>query len=347
MRIGYALPLVKGTKEPLEQAELLGAIGYDYVELPLAGFDLTGPEGTEAAKRCVASTAIPTSVLQSFMPASIRVTGPDVNEAQVKAYLGRAAEVCHAAGAQVAVFGAAWSRNVPDGWSRNVAHEQLVKAFTWTADAFKGCGAVVGIEPQNLKEANIIRFIDEAVGYAKEVNRPEIKVAIDFYHLVEEETPLTEISRFGEWICHAQTADTGRNHPGSGSYDYGSFAEQLRIVGYDEMVSVEVMKTLSPELMRISLGYLRQIWPAVVSGEAHGHWLDARIVGSTPFGGVRWVVDADRNDYFSPEIERGSVPVALEQVGKHPTKKRLFRYRAVFTSGDYPLLYGATRSQQL
>ena len=45
MRIGYALPLVKGIKEPLEKAELLASIGYDYVELPLAGFDLTGPDG--------------------------------------------------------------------------------------------------------------------------------------------------------------------------------------------------------------------------------------------------------------------------------------------------------------
>jgi sugar phosphate isomerase/epimerase len=264
MRIGYALPLVKGTSEPLKQAELLASLGYDYLELPLAGFDLSGPEGIEAAKRCVASTAIPTAVLQSFMPASIRVTGPDVNQALVKAYLSRAAEVCHAAGARVAVFGAAWSRNVPEGWSREVAHDQLVEAFTWTADAFKGSGTVVGIEPQNIKEANIIRFIDEAVGYAKVVNRLEIKVMVDFYHLDEEGTPLTDISRFGEWICHVQTADTGRNHPGSGRYDYATFAEQIRNIGYDETVSVEVMKHLTPDQMRTSLEFLRGIWPVPV-----------------------------------------------------------------------------------
>jgi sugar phosphate isomerase/epimerase len=264
MRIGYALPLVKGVTEPLEQAELLASLGYDYVELPLAGFDLTGPEGTLAAKRCVTATAIPTAVLQSFMPAAIRVTGPDVDAALVKTYLGRAAEVCHAAGARVAVFGAAWSRNVPLGWSREVAHDQLVDAFTWTADAFAGSGTIVGIEPQNIKEANIIRFVDEAVGYAKAVNRPEIKVMVDFYHLDEEGTPLTDISRFGAWICHVQTADSGRNHPGSGHYDYTTFAAQLRIAGYDETLSVEVMQHLTPDLMRQSLDYLRRIWPAPV-----------------------------------------------------------------------------------
>ena len=265
MRIGYALPLVKGLKEPLEKAELLASIGYDYVELPLAGFDLTGPDGTRAAMRCVASTAIPTAVLQSFMPVSIRVTGPEVDEALVKTYLGRAAEVCHAAGARAAVFGSSPSRNVPEGWSREAAHDQLVTAFTWTADAFAGSGTLVGIEPHNIKEANIIRFLDEAVGYAMAVNRPEIKVVVDFYHLDEEATPLTDISRFGDWICHVQTADTGRNHPGSGNYDYASFAEQLRIIGYDETVSVEVMKTLPPDQMRESLDYLRRVWPASVN----------------------------------------------------------------------------------
>jgi hypothetical protein len=42
-------------------------------------------------------------------------------------------------------------------------------------------------------------------------------------------------------------------------------AKQLHIIGYDETVSVEVMKPLRPELMRKSLDYLRGIWPASVN----------------------------------------------------------------------------------
>jgi sugar phosphate isomerase/epimerase len=262
MQIGYALPLVKGARAALEQAELLATLGYDYVELPLAGFDLSGHEGLEIAKRCVADTAIPTAVLQSFMPASIRLTGPNVDATGIKTYLGRAAEVCHAAGARAAVFGAAWSRNVPDGWSRDIARDQLVEAFAWTADAFEGCGTIVCIEPQNVKEANIIRFVDEAVGYAKAVNRSNIKVVVDFYHLDEERIPLSDISRFGDWIYHFQTADSGRNFPGSGHYDYAAFARELRAIGYDETVSVEVMRQLTPDMMRKSLDFLRGLWPA-------------------------------------------------------------------------------------
>jgi sugar phosphate isomerase/epimerase len=198
------------------------------------------------------------------MPASIRVTGPNVSEAVVKDYLGRAAEVCHAAGARVAVFGAAWSRNVPAGWSREVAHNSSMPSVGRPMPS-RGLGPSLASSRKTSRRQTIIRFIDEAVGYAKAVNRPAIKVIVDFYHVDEEGTPLTEISRFGDWICHVQTADTGRNYPGSGHYDYAFFAEQLRIAGYNETVSVEVMKQLTPDQMAKSLEYLRGIWPASVT----------------------------------------------------------------------------------
>jgi hydroxypyruvate isomerase len=105
-----------------------------------------------------------------------------------------------------------------EGWSREVAHDQLVRAFTWTAEAIARFGTVIGIEPINIKEANIIRFLDEAVSYARGVDRSEIKVVVNFYPL-EEATPLTDMLRFGEWTCRVQTADSGGNRSGSWNYD--------------------------------------------------------------------------------------------------------------------------------
>jgi hypothetical protein len=36
-----------------------------------------------------------------------------------RAYLGRAAELLEAAGARIVVYGSGWSRNLPEGWSRD------------------------------------------------------------------------------------------------------------------------------------------------------------------------------------------------------------------------------------
>ena len=254
MKLGYAAPL--------EAAETLARIGYDYIEVPLVRFDLTTATGTRAAISQVKAAPLPCLVLQSFIPPTLPVVGPHVDERAVRTWFGHAAELAEAVGATAAVFGAAWSRNVPDGWSRDATHDQLVTAFTWTAEAFAGSGCVVGIEPQNVKEANIVRFLDEAVGYAQEVGRPgEIKVAVDFYHLDEEGTPLASISRFGEWICTVQTADTGRRHPGTGQYDYATFCAELDKVGYDDTLSVEIMHEISEAEMRDALTFLRGYWP--------------------------------------------------------------------------------------
>ena len=40
------------------------------------------------------------------------------------------------------MLGSAWSRNVPDGFDRARAEEQLRQAYSWAAEAFRGSGVV-------------------------------------------------------------------------------------------------------------------------------------------------------------------------------------------------------------
>lgn len=260
MKIGYAAPLA--TLETMhQQCDAAARAGFDYFEVPLAPLGLL--EGREKeALGVLSSLSLPCLAAQSFLPRGLALTGPAIDENRVKTYLGKAAELCQALGIPVAVFGAAWSRNVPDGWSRDRAKEQLVEAFTWTAHAFDGSGCVVGIEPQNLKEANIVRTLPEAVEYAAAVAHPSIKAMIDFYHHYEEERALDEVETYGDWIIHVQTADTGRRHPGTGSYDHPAIAGHLAAIGYDETVSVEVMHHLTDAELAETEAFLRSVWPS-------------------------------------------------------------------------------------
>ena len=260
MRLGYAVPLDTLATLP-RSCEAVARAGFDFLEFPLAPLGLL--EGrSEEAVRVLTSLPLPCLVAQSFMPRGLPLTGPEVDESRVREYLSLAAELCHAVGARKAVFGAAWARNVPDGWDRERAKEQLVQAFSWTAEAFSGSGCVVGIEPQNIKEANIIRTLSEAVWYATAVDHDSIKVVVDIYHLAEEGTPLVEIGTYRDWIIHVQVADTGRQRPGAGSYDFDELAEQLESIGYHGTLSVEVMQQLSDADIAASADPLRRIWPA-------------------------------------------------------------------------------------
>jgi sugar phosphate isomerase/epimerase len=254
MKLGWCAPLAK--------AALVKQAGYDYLEVPLAGFGLEDQASLAAAKHAVAAAPLPLTVFNWFYPQDMRVVGPSVDVARIKSYLRRGAELMHHAGAKAAVLGSAWSRNVQDGEDRSAIERQLLENYGWVADAFAGSGVVVGIEAQNRKEANIITSMAEAVAYAEKIGRPDtLRVMADFYHIDEEREPLSDLALYADWIAHVQLADSGRLNPGTGSYDYESFFAFLRKGGYGGTVSVECMVPISEQGMHESQAFLRR-WVA-------------------------------------------------------------------------------------
>jgi sugar phosphate isomerase/epimerase len=247
---------------PLDQGERVKEAGYDFIEVPLADFGLYDAASLIAAKRAVTKAPIPLTVFNWFYPLNFSIVGDAVDAPRVKAYLARAAELMQHAGARSAVLGSAWSRNVPQGFSRARAEEQILENYHCVADAFQGSGIVIGIEAQNRKEANIITCVAEAVRYAQTVNRPQIRVMADFYHMDEEQEPLSELRTYADWIVHVQVADSGRVNPGAGIYDYESFINFLNEGGYNGTVSVECMVAIPQAEMRRSLKFLRRYWPS-------------------------------------------------------------------------------------
>ena len=112
---------------------------------------------------------------------------------RVRNYLARAAELLAAAKARVVVLGSGWARNVPDGWERARAEDQWVQTLSWCASALRGTGTTLVIEPLNHKESNLVNSVADGVRCAMQVDRPEIRVFADFYHMDEEQEPLATL----------------------------------------------------------------------------------------------------------------------------------------------------------
>jgi sugar phosphate isomerase/epimerase len=253
MKIGYTAPL--------ELAETLAEAGYDYVEPLIARFELTDAASLEAAKRSVSRASLPTLSFGLFFPGDMRLVGPVVDAPRVKSYLARVAELMSHAKADVAVMGSAAARNVPDGFDEARAQDQLLEAYSWAADAFQGSGTVIAIEPQNRKETNIIRSLPEAVWFAERVDRPELRVVADSYHMDQEQEPLEHLTTYADWIVHVQVADTDRNRPGSGSFDYATFFGHLARTGYAGHIAIEIPGKFAVSELRDSYQFLRSFWP--------------------------------------------------------------------------------------
>ena len=164
-------------------------------------------------------------------------------------------------GARAAVMGSAWARNVPDGFDRARAEDQIVAALDRIADHLAGTGVTCAIEPLYRQESNIINSVAEGVAFARKVNRPQIRVLADFFHMDEEGEPLETLREHRDWIVHIHLADTGRRNPGTGAYPYDRFFGLLREIGYAGAMSAECKVEDPANDMRHSRDFLRRHWP--------------------------------------------------------------------------------------
>lgn len=243
-----------------DQSVRLREIGYDYIEMHLAPFGLEDAASLSNAKQRTCDLALPCEVLSLMFPRDLRLVGDAPMLDRARRYLGFATELMVHLRAEIVVYGSGWVRNLPSGFDAGRREQQYIESLNLIADCLAGSGAVCAIEPLNRKESDIANSVDEAVHYASLVNRREIKVLADFFHMQEEREPIETVVRNAKWLSHVHVADTGRRNPGSGTYPYASFAAQLRLAGYDRRVTTECVAN-DERHMRESYLFLRRTFP--------------------------------------------------------------------------------------
>jgi sugar phosphate isomerase/epimerase len=103
-----------------------------------------------------------------------------------------------------------------------------------------------------------VNSLSEAVRYAKLINRHNVKLVADIYHMREQQEPLSEIGVYKDWLAHVHLADTNRRNPGSGSYDYSTFFCQLNDARYAGRLTVECILEEPEREMKFSAAFLRR-----------------------------------------------------------------------------------------
>jgi sugar phosphate isomerase/epimerase len=244
----------------IERSEQVRAVGFDFLEMALGPMNLENDDAFDKAKAAVARAPLPMPVFSRLLPLSMRIVGPDADRSRIRRYMARLAEVADAAGTDIVVLGAGWARSVPAGWSRDRAREQFVETVTWCAEALNDSGTVVALEAPNHAETNLVTTIAEAVDVARLVNRFNVRVIADLYHLYVEPEPFDVVTELADWIVHVHLSDIDRKPPGPDSYDVGPLFDRLKASGYDGRLSIECMSDIPEPEMRRALDFVRQRW---------------------------------------------------------------------------------------
>jgi D-psicose/D-tagatose/L-ribulose 3-epimerase len=221
--------------------EAAQAAGFDYVEINASKVAaLTDEEFQQLAGR-VARLRIPVAAANVLIPASIKIVGPDADPARQAGYLGATLGRLKRLGVSVVVLGSGGARRVPDGFSREEATKQLVDFCRRLAPLARDNGITIAVEPLRRQETNIINTAREGLALVTAVDRPEIKLLVDYYHLSEEGENADVILDAGKLIVHAHVANPlGRVYPLSpDEANYAGFFENLCKIGYAGRLSIE------------------------------------------------------------------------------------------------------------
>jgi D-psicose/D-tagatose/L-ribulose 3-epimerase len=242
MRIGYCTNLIAtqidGTgSEWIEKGQ---ESGFDYVELPLAQMVDLNDKEFSSLKEKVGLSGLKCEACNNFFPASIRLTGNDVDYGKTEAYLDKALGRAVQLGVKVIVLGSPKSKNVPEGYPMDKAWSQLVELLRHIDPLVRTRGITVVIEPLNKGESNIINTAAEGLQLAKAADRENIKLLIDYYHLVMERENPEIILDAGSYIKHIHFANpAGRVYPAEKVDGYVLFMDLLKRIGYEGRISVE------------------------------------------------------------------------------------------------------------
>lgn len=250
----------------VDKAVEVKAAGWEYVEENVQGL-LQGlvPDAQWQGKSRVRTGVLPVPAANSLVPASLKIVGRGVDREALRTYTTTVLHRAGQLGLEVLVFGSGAARNVPAGFDRTEARDQIVRFAKDCVGAAKMAGVTLVAEPLNKGECNVLNTVAEAMEYVRAVDHPNFQCLVDSYHFWVEDEPLENLKAAMPWIKHVHVADKdGRVAPGlSGTSDYVPFFRVLKQGGYDGLISFEGaamtdFRTQAPQV----LDYVKTAWAA-------------------------------------------------------------------------------------
>ncbi|WP_028549795.1 sugar phosphate isomerase/epimerase family protein [Paenibacillus sp. UNC451MF] len=238
--------------------------GYDYAELTVGSLAQLTEDEYERLLQKLKNAGIVIPVFNSFIPPTLKLTGPEVQQLAVEQYVEHVMKRIHAVGGELIIFGSGAARTVPEGFAMEQGIEQL-KKFLIMCDRYAAqYELVVAIEPLNSKESNVINKVEEALDIAQELNLRHIRVLADAYHMyLEQESPeIVKRAINDRLLAHVHYAEFDRSFPigdVEGGVDLTNLFSLLRDSRYEGRVSAECMTESAATSSEDSLGYVKSL----------------------------------------------------------------------------------------
>lgn len=248
--------LVKfGVVTDLAHATLLKSQGWDYIDILIQ--DVLDETKDDELKWL----PIPVSAGARLVPESMKIVGESVDFAVLTTYMTRVTALAGELGIKVLAFGSGAARQIPNGFNRDRARDQIIDFLKMSGPLARDNGALIAVEPLNRNECNCVNSLNEAAELVREVNHVGVKLLYDSYHAWMEDESLANLRSVSSLIRHVHAADRHhRSAPGlSGQSDYRAAFRILKEASYQGSISVEATWNIEKDGSRV-LDYLKKQW---------------------------------------------------------------------------------------
>lgn len=123
---------------------------------------------------------------------------------------------------------------------KEIARQHSMNSVRELADYAKPKNVTLMLETVNRFEQFMFNDAKEATQFVKEVDRENVKVMLDTFHMnIEEDSFRDALLETGSYLGHFHIGEPNRKVPGKGRIPWQEIGETLREIGYDGPVVME------------------------------------------------------------------------------------------------------------
>ena len=270
MKFGCCVSLLPGaeTLAGIAYARPLRELGYDYIELSMACLTELSEVEFHQVRRKLEDSQLPCAACNDFIPPRFQLVGEERTSAKaLERYLSVAFKRMEILKIPHTVFGSPLSRRCPDGFSRARAFDQIAAFLRRAGELAADYGVSVAVEHNNRTTTNMLNHYTDVVAMARMVDRPNVEVMCDYYHMrIENDSPEVLLEA-GMVPIHTHIARTeGRQYFTTLEEELPTlsrYAEILTQLCYNGGVSVEAVvpsQEAWKDLAEINLRLLRKVF---------------------------------------------------------------------------------------
>ena len=235
----------------------VAAMGYDVIEVAVEDKDLID---WSLLKKIAAETGLNITISGAFGPnrdissddAAIRKNGFD--------YIVDCLRIAETMGSPIftgPVYSAVGKTRIVSAERKQQERNWCIENLIEVGKIAQECGVVVGVEPLNRFETDMINTAEQALSLVREVNQrsaapASLKISLDTFHnnIEEKSIPATIRAIGRDLLCHVQGNESDRGTPGTGNVDWPGIKAALTEIGYDGAVVIETFGAPSEELAK-------------------------------------------------------------------------------------------------